>query len=117
MRAILIGAVFVLILASVAFGHEGNDPIAGWYRDLQNWNPGAIVHVCCNDTDCRNTEYRIVGDHYEALISKAAYGPDAPDAWLPVPAEALLKSANPTGDAVACWYEQHIVCFVPPDQV
>jgi len=46
-------------------------------------------------SDCRATEYRIEGDHYEALIGEA---------WFAVPADKILqRTDNPTGRAIVCW--------------
>jgi hypothetical protein len=79
------------------------DPaMAPWFRSLMQ--PGTGIS-CCSLSDCRATDSRIQGDHYEALIG---------DQWFAVPPERILQRAdNPTGRAVVCWTPQRgIMCFV-----
>ena len=75
---------------------------APWFRSLVQ--PGTSIS-CCSVSDCRATEYRIEGDHYEALIGEA---------WFAVPADKILqRTDNPTGRAVVCWTPQRgILCFI-----
>ena len=76
--------------------------LAPWFRSLMQ--PGTSIS-CCSISDCRATEYRVEGDHYEALVGET---------WFPVPPERILqRTDNPTGRAVVCWTPQRgIVCFV-----
>lgn len=92
------------IAYSIAHGHENDDPYASFYRSLKQPMNGAS---CCNDTDCKQTDYRIVGDHYDVWIEET-------QKWLTVPDEKILKKiANPTGYAVVCWTQYlGILCFV-----
>jgi hypothetical protein len=58
-------------------------------------------------------QYRAVADHFEAFIDRRTFGADAPDDWVPVPPSNVLhRRDNPTGEAVVCWYNGEIRCFV-----
>jgi len=76
--------------------------LAPWFRSLLQ--PGTSIS-CCSISDCRATDYRVEGDHYEALIGEK---------WFVVPPDKILqRTDNPTGRAVVCWTPQRgIVCFV-----
>lgn len=90
------------------------DPaLAPWYQGLRAENGGS----CCSQADCRPVDYRIAGDHYEALIGKQ-FEIDPPR-WVEVPPSHILKHTdNPVGRAVACWLPYTgILCFVLPSQV
>jgi hypothetical protein len=45
---------------------------------------------CCNLADCRPTESRMVGDHYEVKVDGV---------WTPVPKETILHVEAPDGGA------------------
>ncbi len=92
---------------------ERSDPkLAPWYRSLRQPGTG---HACCAIADCRNVKWRADGQRYEVFIDKPSFGGRAPDAWLPVPPERILRDAdNPTGGAVACYFMRQVWCFVPP---
>ncbi len=80
-----------------------SDPVLGpWFRSLMQPGTGAS---CCAEADCRQTDFRINGDHYEAWIDGR---------WEPVPPQAVLKRTdNPTGRAVVCSIPTlGIICFV-----
>ncbi len=50
--------------------------------------PGTGIS-CCSIADCRQTDYRAAGDHYEALVQGR---------WISVPPEKVLdRTDNPTG--------------------
>jgi hypothetical protein len=60
------------------------------------------------------TDYREVGDHYEALVDERFPGVVAPS-WQRVAPEAVIDHKdNPTGGAVACWHQSEVLCFVRP---
>jgi hypothetical protein len=93
---------------------ENADPaLAPWFEGLRAEDGGS----CCSEADCRPVEYRIVEDHYEALIGRQ-FDVD-PGHWVSVPPERILKKTdNPVGRAVACWMPYTgILCFVLPPQV
>ncbi|MBV8652152.1 MAG: hypothetical protein JO255_11840 [Alphaproteobacteria bacterium] len=82
---------------------ENADPaLAPWFQSLQQPGSG---RSCCSIADCRPTEYRTVGDHYEVLIENK---------WVFVPPDKVLqRTDNPLGRAVVCWRRSiGIMCFV-----
>jgi len=103
MRPFFLAAVMLLADTAIADPPPNADPtLAPWFRSLVQ--PGTSIS-CCSASDCRATDYRIEGDHYEALIGEA---------WFTVPPDKILqRTDNPTGRAVVCWTPQRgIVCFI-----
>jgi hypothetical protein len=89
--------------AALAAPPPNADPtLSPWFHSLMQ--PGTGIS-CCSEADCRQTDFRIQGDHYEAMIQGQ---------WQKVPAEAILnRNDNPTGRAVVCWTPTlGIMCFV-----
>lgn len=76
--------------------------LAPWFRSLRQ--PGTGMS-CCSIADCRQTDFRIRGNHYQALIQGK---------WEDVPADTILdRTDNPTGRAVVCWTPYRgIMCFI-----
>lgn len=66
---------------------------------------------CCNMTDCRPTQLRFVGDHYEVKMDGV---------WVTVPWAVIVKSGAPDGEAHICAPPQQgalkgkIYCVVLP---
>lgn len=67
---------------------------------------------CCNLSDCRPTELRATGDHYE--VKKDGR-------WVRVPPEKIVKVAPPDGGAHICappeissWGPDDVYCVVMP---
>jgi hypothetical protein len=68
---------------------------------------------CCNLSDCRPTEIRSVGDHYE--VKKDGR-------WIRVPVDKIVKVAAPDGGAHICappttssyWGPDDVFCIVMP---
>ena len=109
-------AAFSILLscAAVAAPPENADPALHTWFESQTVPSGPLKGSgCCSVADGRPTEYRIEGDHFEAFIGKNNWA-TAPDAWLPVPQDAILHSSNPTGRAIVWWYGGVIRCFCPP---
>lgn len=103
MKAPLVSAILLLAFPAGADPPPNADPaLAPWFRSLMQ--PGTGIS-CCSLSDCRTTDYRVQGDHYEALVGES---------WFPVPPDRILqRTDNPTGRAVVCWTPQRgIVCFV-----
>jgi hypothetical protein len=103
MRALFFAVVVLFAATADADPPPNADPaLAPWFRSLLQ--PGTSIS-CCSISDCRATDYRIEGDHYEALIGEK---------WFVVPQDKILqRTDNPTGRAVVCWTPQRgIVCFV-----
>jgi len=105
MIRLLLGTAALVCLATAAFGRPppNADPaLAPWFHSLMQ--PGTGIS-CCSEADCRRTDFRIKGDHYEAMIQGV---------WQRVPDSSVLRrSDNPTGSAVVCWTPAlGIMCFV-----
>ncbi len=141
LRSMLFAAAVLLLLALLlafsivpVFAHDMSEPYADWYQSLKvpgTGGQGLSPHSCCSggsstpDADCKNVETRIVRDadksvHLEAFASSQlfpdsdrspAYG-HAPNDWVRVPDESLIRRDNPTGDAVGCWFSGRWRCFV-----
>ena len=96
-----------------------SDPtLSPWFKSLSRpWRPGSgAVVLCCDIADCRITESREVGDHYEVLIDQRFPGVRSAS-WQPVAPHAVIhRKENPTGGAVACWHEGEVLCFVRPQE-
>jgi len=93
---------FVACHAEAAPPADADPALAPWFQGLQAPDTG---RSCCSIADCRPTESRTRGGHYEVLIE---------DKWLAVPSQRILnRSDNPTGRAVVCWTPAlGIICFV-----
>jgi hypothetical protein len=70
---------------------------------------------CCSLADCRPTEVRATGDHYE--VKKDGR-------WIRVPPEKIVKVASPDGGAHICappsnssvWKPDDVFCIVLPSE-
>ena len=70
---------------------------------------------CCNLADCRPTEVRSVGDHYE--VKKDGR-------WITVPRDKIVKTTPPDGGAHICappssataWDPDYVFCIVMPPE-
>lgn len=68
---------------------------------------------CCNLIDCRPTQSRMVGDHYEVKVDGE---------WVPVPNDAIQKMSAPDGGAHVCAPKQQgsnrgvLYCVVLPPE-
>ena len=101
---VLTGALWCIFSQSILAAPPPNaDPsLAPWFNSLRSpWTNG----LCCSMADCRTTDSRLNGDHYEVLIEGQ---------WRAVPDDRILnRTDNPTGRAVVCWTpEAGIMCFV-----
>lgn len=102
-------------------GSDPHSPAAIWYRSLRV--PGGPMREasCCSIADCRPVRSRMMGDHWEVWIDSATF-PDvnnasflgnAPNAWVTVPDRVILRGReNPMGEAIVCWHDREIRCFV-----
>src|SRR3569833_2223997 len=116
--------MFVLIASLVfpAFAMAVPPPdadmtFAPWYKGLtipQNGSTSAGLS-CCDVSDCRPVQYRTSGDHFEAFVDTKTFpNQSAPNKWLTVPDNTVLKPKdNPTGEAVLCFFQGAVRCFVP----
>jgi len=65
-----------------------------WHRDFYSKlkrNDGR--GPCCSLMDCRPTQSRMVGDHYEVKVDGA---------WMPVPYDKINNEVAPDGGAHVC---------------
>jgi hypothetical protein len=89
------GAVSVFLCVSAA-AQEGYYGVGhdkwhqGFYSKLKR-NDGQ--GSCCNLMDCRPTQSRMVGDHYEVKVDGA---------WTPVPYDKINNVVAPDGGAHVC---------------
>lgn len=108
-------SLVTLVAASSASGQPpaGADPnseIGRWFKSLKD-NRGV---PCCDISDCRRVEARLVNGLYEALIDNR---------WAKVPQDTVRSVENPTGQYVACYsyryydffpeFPPYFYCFVP----
>jgi hypothetical protein len=90
----------------------GADPeLAPWFKSLRQ--PKTELS-CCDRSDCRTVQYRIVDGHFQAFIGgEFARWQNPPYDWVDVPESSVLhRHDNPTGEGVACWSGQAIICFI-----
>lgn len=102
-----------LLLALSAAAPAGTDPDsarAHWFQSLKDTNGIS----CCSLADGREVQARIRGDHWQAFIDRKSFGPEAPEAWVDVPPEAVLRVPSLEGFPVAFFYNGAIHCFVAP---
>ena len=93
--SLLGGAVSVLLCVSAA-AQEGYYGVGHgkWHRDFYSIlkrNDGR--GPCCNLMDCRPTQSRMVGDHYEVKVDGV---------WTPVPNDKINNVIAPDGGAHVC---------------
>jgi hypothetical protein len=88
------------------------DPeLAPWFRALRQPKSGLS---CCDMADCRRVKYRVVEGHFQAFIgNEFARWQNPPYAWVDVPETSVLhEHDNPTGEGIACWSGNAIICFI-----
>src|SRR2546430_16352720 len=83
----LLGGAVSLFLCVSAAAQEG---YYGVGHTLKRNDGGGS---CCNLMDCRPTQSRIVGDHYEVKVDGA---------WTPVPYDKINNVIAPDGGAHVC---------------
>ena len=120
-RPLIASLVFCAVGATAAIamdrGQFANVPpeVREWFEHLQS--PKGVP--CCSYADGHRTGYDTRQDQYWVPIEGE---------WYPVPPEAIIKTANPVGEAIV-WYlslyndgtrtgpKYRILCFVPSDGV
>jgi hypothetical protein len=103
MRTSIVAAALLAATPALAAPPDDADPaLAPWFNSLRAPWTNAL---CCSVADCRPTDARIAGDHYEAFVGGQ---------WRAVPPDRILqRTDNPTGRAVVCWTPATgIMCFV-----
>jgi hypothetical protein len=92
----LLGGAISLFLCVSATAQEGYYGVGhdkwhqGFYSKLKR-NDGQ--GSCCNLMDCRPTQSRMVGDHYEVKVDGV---------WTPVPHDKINNAVAPDGGAHVC---------------
>src|SRR5499425_3355579 len=80
----------VRAVAQEGYYGAGHDKLhQGFYSQLRRNDGGS----CCNLMDCRPTQSRIVGDHYEVKVDGV---------WTPVPYDKINNVVAPDGGAHVC---------------
>jgi hypothetical protein len=113
-----LAGLLAAIPASAAPPPNPDPALSAWFQALTRpWRPGSGATVkCCDIADCRVTDYREVGDHYEVLIDERFPGVRGAS-WQRVAPRAIVEhTENPTGGAVACWHEGEVFCFVRAEE-
>jgi hypothetical protein len=92
--AFLAGAFSVFSLQTAAardgyFG-VGHDK---WHRDFYEHLSQKDGGSCCNHSDCRPTQSRMLGDHYEVKVDGQ---------WVPVRKDKIINVVAPDGGAHVC---------------
>ena len=64
-----------------------------WHHDFYNHLLQKDGSSCCNHTDCRPTQSRMVGNHYEVKVDGA---------WVSVPKDKVINVLAPDGGAHVC---------------
>lgn len=94
--SLLGSAVSAFLGVSTAVAQEGYYGVGhdkwhqGFYSILKRNDGGGS---CCNLMDCRPTQSRMVGDHYEVKVDGA---------WTPVPPDKINNVIAPDGGAHVC---------------
>jgi hypothetical protein len=110
-------AVSVTAATAMDRGQFANVPpeVREWFEHLQS--PKGVP--CCSYADGHRTGYDMRQGQYWVPIEGE---------WYPIPSEAVIKTANPVGEAIV-WYvseynevissgpKYRILCFVPSDGV
>ena len=88
------------------------------YSDYLRGLKSPVGGLCCDLSDCRLTEAKIVGGHWQVYVKKEQfeYGKNE---WIDVPEDKILrKTDNPTGLPILCWSPYAgVLCFVAPSGV
>ena len=105
MKYMLIAGMAVAVFSGVAQARPPENAdmsLAPWFRSLRQ--PGTGIS-CCSIADCRQTDFRIEGNNYQAKVDGH---------WTTVPKDRVLDRAdNPTGRAVVCYTPYvGIMCFI-----
>ena len=112
--------VFCAVSATAAIatdrGQFANVPpeVREWFKHLRS--PNGVP--CCSYADGHRTGYDMRQGQYWVPIEGE---------WYPVPPEAVIKTANPVGEAIV-WYQStyaevladpkyRVLCFIPSDGV
>ena len=120
MRLFISAAALLLILlpapASAQEGHQGHHGVghAQWHEKFYNTLMRKDTKTsCCNMSDCRPTESRMIGDHYEVVVDGE---------WMRADPSVIQKLSAPDGGAHVCAPKQQgankgrLYCVVLPPE-
>jgi hypothetical protein len=107
MSFVVLTALSFLSLPAVAAEGDHGHGHEMWHAEFYSKlvQPGTKAS-CCNLADCRPTEIRSTGDHYEARKDGR---------WVRVPPEKIVKVAAPDGGAHICAPPTTSTTFGPDD--
>ena len=98
-RRAFIAALGIALSVFLCLGAAAQDRYHGaghdrWHQDVysklrRNDGQGS----CCSVMDCRPTQSRMIGDHYEVKVD---------DEWVPVPNDKINNVVAPDGGAHVC---------------
>jgi len=109
-------AAAAVALSTLSFAQDGHHGAGhdAWHENFYSTLIRKDTKTsCCNLLDCRPTESRMVGDHYEVKVDGD---------WLPVPKEAIQNVTAPDGGTHVCAPRQSgrnkgtIYCVVLPPE-
>jgi len=113
-KAFLFAALLSLPPPSAAEPGDHGQGHDAWHADFYSTlrRPDTKTS-CCNLADCRPTEIRSAGDHYE--VKKDGR-------WIRVPPEKIVKVSPPDGGAHICappstntiWGPDEVFCIIMP---
>jgi len=113
---IVLCVLAISILPTMSFGQDGHHGVGheSWHETFYSTLIRKDTKTsCCNLSDCRPTESRMINDHYEVKVDGA---------WVRVPKEAIQNVAAPDGGAHVCAPAQigaakgKIYCVVLPPE-
>ena len=91
-----LGGVFSMFLGLCAAAQDGHYGV-----DQETWHQNFYAKLrrndgqgtCCSLMDCRPTQSRMIGDHYEVKVDHE---------WVPVPNDKINNVVAPDGGAHVC---------------
>lgn len=111
MRLPVTATLLTLSFTTLAAPPKNVDPALGpFFKSLKQ--PGTEIS-CCDFTDCRPVQTRIVNGNEEIFVDKRQFK-DGNDTWVVVPDDKRLSPRdNPTGENIACWSRFYgVMCFL-----
>jgi hypothetical protein len=115
-REFIAGVALSTLFELCAAAQEGDYGVDHdkWHQDFYaklERNDG--LGPCCGLMDCRPTQSRMIGDHYEVKVDGD---------WVPVPSHTIMNVVAPDGGAHVCAPQQighhkgELFCVIlPPD--
>lgn len=111
-------ALALLAWPAVASPPDPDSEDAAAVRGHENWimeQRSRAGGLCCSSSDGRlvsDNEIRQRNGQWEVLFSRRHWGPTATDAWVPIPAEAILSVPSPFDQPIVWVYHGQVRCAV-----